>query len=143
MYQNPACTGHSFGLDDSLRLDAKQCVTVNALAIEVGLRHDEVSRKGSNVPKNISAPLLCARCAAELQPGSGDFYRVLIEAVADPSPPVILTEETAGEIRRQIDELLEEMQNISAQEAMDRVYRRLVLYLCGKCYREWIENPTG
>ena len=93
--------------------------------------------------KNISAPLLCARCAAELQPGSGDFYRVLIEAVADPSPPVILTEETAGEIRRQIDELLEEMQNISAQEAMDQVYRRLVLYLCGKCYREWIENPTG
>ena len=93
--------------------------------------------------KNIPAPLLCAHCAAELQPGSGNFYRVLIEAVADPSPPVILTEETAEEIRRQIDQLLEEMRNISAQEAMDQVYRRLVLYLCGKCYRDWIENPTA
>jgi len=26
---------------------------------------------------------------------------------------------------------------------MDQVYRRLVLYLCGPCYREWIEKPTG
>ena len=31
-------------------------------------------------------PLFCARCAAELQPGSGRFYHVTIEAVADPAP---------------------------------------------------------
>ena len=54
--------------------------------------------------------LLCARCAAELRPGAGNFYRVTIEAVADPWPPT-LTEEN--------------------------------LDLCGRCYRRWIENPTG
>jgi hypothetical protein len=89
-----------------------------------------------------SAPLLCARCAAELQPGSGNFYRVFIEAMADPSSPVIAAEDPA-EIRRQIDELIAQLQDVSTQEAMDQVYRRLVLYLCGKCYRQWIENPTG
>ena len=25
----------------------------------------------------------------------------------------------------------------------DQVYRSLTFYLCGPCYREWIENPTG
>ena len=27
--------------------------------------------------------------------------------------------------------------------AMDEVRRRLVLHLCGPCYRQWIEDPTG
>jgi len=90
----------------------------------------------------LPGPLFCARCAAELQPGSSDFYRVFIEAMADPTGPVI-EDENPEEIRRQMDELIAQLQNVSAQEAMDQVYRRLVLYLCGKCYREWIENPTG
>lgn len=34
-----------------------------------------------------SSPLLCARCGAELTPGTGDFYVVRIEALADPTPP--------------------------------------------------------
>lgn len=87
-------------------------------------------------------PSFCARCTAELHPGTGNFYRVFIEAMADPSP-VIATEQSPEEIRRHTDELLAQLQDISAQEAMDQVYRRLVLYLCGKCYRQWIENPTG
>jgi hypothetical protein len=35
------------------------------------------------------------------------------------------------------------MAGVSEQEALDQVYRRLVLYLCGPCYRVWIEDPTG
>jgi hypothetical protein len=77
-----------------------------------------------------------------LQPGNSDFYRVFIEAMADPTGPVI-EEENSEEIRRQIDELIVRLQDVSAQEAMDQVCRRLVLYLCGTCYRQWIENPTG
>jgi hypothetical protein len=89
------------------------------------------------------APLFCARCAAELHPGSGDFYQVTIEAVADPTPPEFTTEDLAGDIRARIEELLARMKGLSEQEAMDQVYRRLVIYLCGPCYRKWIENPTG
>jgi hypothetical protein len=90
-----------------------------------------------------SSPLFCARCAAELQPGAGDFYRIHIEAVADPSPPILPSELSAPDLRQEIDELLARMEGLSEREAMDQVYRRLTLYLCTPCYRQWIENPTG
>jgi hypothetical protein len=67
----------------------------------------------------------------------------MIEAVADPAPPVGSAELLASDLRRQIEELLAQLQGISEQEAMDQVYRRLTFYLCGPCYRGWIENPTG
>jgi hypothetical protein len=89
------------------------------------------------------APVFCARCAAELEPGTGTFFRVTIEAVADPTPPAISAEELTTDIRKRIKDLLQQMQDLSAQEAMDQVYRRLTLYLCGPCYRQWIENPAG
>lgn len=88
-------------------------------------------------------PLLCARCTAELQPGAGDFFSVSIEAVADPTPPAVTEEESAAEIRRQIDRLLVQLHDVSEREALDQVFRRLVIHLCGPCYREWIENPAG
>jgi hypothetical protein len=89
------------------------------------------------------APLLCARCLAELEPGTGNFYRITIEAVADPTPPTISAADLATDLRQRIESLLQQMQDLSAQEAMDQVYRRLTLHLCGPCYRQWIENPTG
>jgi len=88
-------------------------------------------------------PLYCARCSVELQPGAGNFYRVTIEAVADAAPPAISAEDLAADLRTRMGELIREMEGLSAQEAMDQVYRRLTLYLCGPCYRKWIENPTG
>jgi hypothetical protein len=88
-------------------------------------------------------PLFCARCAAELHPGSGDFYHVAIAAVADPTPPNVSSADLAADLRKQIEMLLASMQDLSAQEAMDQVYRCLTLYLCGPCFRIWIENPAG
>lgn len=86
--------------------------------------------------------LFCARCAAELQPGTSTFYQITIEAVADPAPPVVTTE-SAAELRRQIEATLAQLAGTSAQEALDQVHRRLVLHLCGPCYRVWIEDPAG
>jgi hypothetical protein len=87
--------------------------------------------------------IFCDRCTTELKPGAGNFYRVVIEAVADPAPPVISTEDMEADIGKQIRDLLERLQGLSTQEAMDQVYRRLTIYLCTPCYREWIEHPTG
>jgi hypothetical protein len=88
-------------------------------------------------------PLFCARCAVELRPGRGDFYRVTIEAVADPAAPEIDEDVSAEELRRRIEELLSQLEGVSSQEAMDQVYRRRTLSLCGPCYRRWIEDPVG
>jgi hypothetical protein len=90
-----------------------------------------------------AAPVFCARCAAELHPGAGDFFRVTIEAVADPAPPDISSEDLAEDLRAQIEELLADLGDLSEQEAMDQVYRKLVIHLCTPCYRQWIENPAG
>ena len=88
-------------------------------------------------------PLACTRCGTELVPGSGDFYQVTIEAVADPTPPVVTAEDLAADLRLRIERLLAQMEGLSEQEAMDQIYRRVTLYLCGRCYRSWIENPVG
>ena len=95
------------------------------------------------IDPNDDLPLCCDRCGAELTPGQGSFYVVRIEAFADPAPPSFSVDDLIRDTKAEMRRLLDEMGEISAQEAMDQVYRRLVLYLCGPCYRRWIENPTG
>jgi hypothetical protein len=87
--------------------------------------------------------LFCSRCGSELHPGAGDFYLVRIQAMADPTPPSFSDEDLQYDLKEKIQRLIEQMQDLSAQEAMDQVYRQVVLYLCGPCYRKWIENPAG
>ena len=88
-------------------------------------------------------PLCCDLCAVELTPGEGSFYVVRIEAVADPTPPSFSVDDLMRDAQSEIQRLVDQLGDLSAQEAMDQVYRRLVLYLCGPCYRQWIEKPTG
>ena len=94
-----------------------------------------------NTPSN-EMSLLCARCGAALKPGSGDFYLVRIEAMADPSPPRFSEDDLKQDPRAEIERLFSQMRGLSEQEPIDQVYRRLVLYLCGPCYRQWIEDPV-
>ncbi|MHC4413965.1 MAG: hypothetical protein ACYS0G_01645 [Planctomycetota bacterium] len=88
-------------------------------------------------------PLLCHRCAAELIPGEASFYVVRIEAFADPTPPSLSLDEPLTEISAEIDRLIERARDMSEQELMDQVYRRLTLFLCIPCYQNWIERPAG
>ncbi len=88
-------------------------------------------------------PTFCNRCSKELTPGTGDFYVVRIEAVADPTPPEFSEEDLQRDPRAELDELLEQLRDVSEREAMDQVYRRVTIHLCTPCYRKWIENPTG
>jgi hypothetical protein len=89
------------------------------------------------------SPLFCDHCSTVLTPGRGSFYVVKIEAMADPTPPAFTEGLRARDIGREIDRLIARMRDMTEQELMDQVYRRLVLYLCTPCYRRWIENPTG
>jgi hypothetical protein len=91
---------------------------------------------------NDDLPLCCHRCAAELKPGEGNFYLVSIEAMADPTPPSFSEEDLRRDFKAEIRLLLHQMRDLSEREAMDQVYRRLIIYLCNPCYRQWIENPV-
>ncbi len=88
-------------------------------------------------------PLLCHRCGAEVHPGRGEFYVVRIDAFADPTGPEITDEDLKRDRRAEIEQLVEQLSTLSAQEAMDQVYRRLVICLCTPCYNRWIENPVS
>ena len=90
-----------------------------------------------------TCPLICHRCSVELGPGSGNLYVIRIEAFADPTPPTISADDLQRDLAAEIEQVVEAMKRLSAQEAMDQVYRRLTLHLCNACYRHWIENPTG
>ena len=87
-------------------------------------------------------PLLCHRCGAVLQPGRSDFYVVRIEAFADPTPPRLTEDDLAGDVNDEIQRLIEQMKDMSEQELMDQVHRKLTIHLCGACYRVWIEDPA-
>ncbi|MDY6913740.1 MAG: hypothetical protein SVT52_04705 [Planctomycetota bacterium] len=89
-------------------------------------------------------PLLCHRCGAELTPGEGNFYVVNIEAIADPSPPNISTDELLYiDIDAEIRKILDQVRDMPESDLRDQVYRRLTIHLCGSCYADWIENPAG
>ena len=66
-----------------------------------------------------------------------------IEAVADPSPPNIDEEDLDKDPRTEIQQLIEDMRDLSQQELLDQVYRRVTIFLCLPCYAKWIENPAG
>ncbi len=86
----------------------------------------------------------CVATAAGLilKPGEGSFYLVRIEAMADPTPPSFSEADLHRDFKAEIRRLLRQMRDLSEREAMDQVYRRLILYLCNPCYRQWIENPV-
>jgi hypothetical protein len=91
----------------------------------------------------MDSALFCARCAIELSPGDGSFYVVRIDAVADPTGPIVEKVPSSKELRREIRKVIKQLNEVSAQEGMNQVHRRLTLHLCAKCYPEWIENPAG
>jgi hypothetical protein len=99
-----------------------------------------VGMNDQNLPDD--SPLLCARCSGPLTPGKGNFYVVRIEAMADQSPPRFSEDDLKQDPRAEIERLFSQMSGLSEQELIDQVYRRLVLYLCGPCYRQWIEDPV-
>ena len=89
------------------------------------------------------APLFCDRCLKELRFGQAEFYLVNIEAVLDPTPPEFTQEDLERDVTSELNDLVKQLNHVSAQEAMDQVHRKLTLYLCLDCYRPWIESPTG
>jgi hypothetical protein len=87
--------------------------------------------------------LLCHRCGAQGRAGSSGFYVVRIDSFADPAPPAITAGDLARDIPAELRRLYEQPAGSTARELMDQVHRRLIVHLCGPCYRKWIEDPTA
>jgi hypothetical protein len=90
----------------------------------------------------MTTDILCAKCLKSLQAGRGEFYLITIDAVADPTPPTFAEGELAHDLRPDWRAIVAELEDVSSQEALDQVYRRVVIHLCNACFRRWIENPA-
>jgi hypothetical protein len=95
------------------------------------------------MPHRPDENVICHRCGAILTPGDGNFYVVRIEALADPSPPRDDPADSAADLAAEWEQIVDVVRELSAQELMDQVYRRVMLHLCNNCYRRWIEDPTA
>ena len=87
---------------------------------------------------------ICARCNCVLVSSKHAFFEIKIEAIADGSTPDLadLNEEHEDPEQTYLD-LVEQLNKTTPQEAMDQVATSRVIFLCDRCFGDWIENPAG
>ena len=86
--------------------------------------------------------LTCSLCNAPLAPGS--HYVIRMDVFADPAMPAMTSEELAAiDLQAEIDALLEQMKDMSADQLQDDVHRRFEFRVCAGCHRKVLANPLG
>jgi hypothetical protein len=71
-------------------------------------------------------------------------YVVRIDVFADPSMPAMSTEDLEEtDFDATLDELVEEMKGMTADDLQDGVHRRFEFRLCPACHRRFLANPMG
>jgi hypothetical protein len=84
----------------------------------------------------------CDLCGKEIAPHG--HYIVRVDVFADPSmPPTTSAELEAADLDGEIDELLEQMKDMTADEIQDQVHRRFEFRICAKCQPSVLANPLG
>jgi hypothetical protein len=94
-------------------------------------------------PEAKSEGLSCARCAARLSPGSGEFWEVRIDAVADPWPPEFTEEDLRRDVRQRWAETIQQLRELTPQEAMAQIHRQQTIHLCNRCFASWYREPAS
>jgi len=88
----------------------------------------------------MEAETACALCSRKLK--THESYVVRIDVFADPSAGP-LDEGESAEPGAAIDQLLEQMKHMTADELQDQVHRRFEYRVCAACQRTLLANPLG
>ena len=84
----------------------------------------------------------CDLCNRAIPPHA--HYIVRIDVFADPEMPAATSEEMAeADYQAAMNELVEQMKNMSADELQDQVHRRFEFKLCRACQMRFLVNPLG
>ena len=84
----------------------------------------------------------CALCRREVPLGEG--YVIRIDVYADPELPPMTAQQIADlDFDATFDELMRQIQQMTADELQDSVHRRLQYRLCPACHRRYLANPLG
>ena len=84
----------------------------------------------------------CDRCGNGLLLDAPVRYEVRIE-VKSAYDPMELTEEDLTDAARKLKEAVESVRRLSAEEAMDEVYKEFRFDLCRTCQKEFLKAPLG
>jgi hypothetical protein len=84
----------------------------------------------------------CNLCGKPIAPHA--YYVVRIEVFADPSmPPTSATELASIDFDAAVSELLDEMEQMTAEELQDQVHRHFEFKICPVCQPLFLANPLG
>lgn len=86
--------------------------------------------------------LTCDRCGGGLLLDAPVRYEVRIE-VKSAYDPLEITSEDLAEASRKLREAVEAVRGLTAEEAMDEVYREFRFDLCRTCQKQFIKAPLG
>ena len=87
-------------------------------------------------------PVTCELCGRSVDVHAS--YVVRIEVFADPTMPPMSTEEIEStDFDRTLDDLLEQMKSMTADDLQNSVHRRFEHRLCPACHRRFLANPLG
>ena len=91
---------------------------------------------------SMAEPTACDVCGTPTPPHA--HYVVRIDVYADPSVPEMSTDELeATDFDQTFTDLLDQMQQLSADDLQDDVHRRFEFKLCRPCQRRFLANPLG
>ena len=89
-----------------------------------------------------SPRVLCDLCDRVIPPHG--HYIVKMEVFADPEMPAVTSEELAeADYQAAMQELMEQMKGMSADELQDQVHRAFQFKLCRACQMRFLVNPLG
>jgi len=86
--------------------------------------------------------LTCDRCGNGLLLDAPVRYEVRIE-VKSAYDPLELTDDDLAKAAEDLKQAVEAVQNLSAEDAMDEVYREFRFDLCRTCQKQFIRAPLG
>src|SRR3954465_3401349 len=85
---------------------------------------------------------VCDLCGKRMAPHS--HYVLKMDLYADPSMPPLNTEDVdEADPSDQLNDLLEQMKGMTAEELHDQVHRRFEFKLCARCQKTFLTNPLG
>jgi hypothetical protein len=84
----------------------------------------------------------CNLCGKPIAPHA--HYIVRIEVFADPTTaPISAAELESVDFESAVNELLDEMGQMSAEELQDQVHRQFEFKICPSCQPRFLANPLG
>ncbi len=86
--------------------------------------------------------LTCDRCGGGLLLDAPVRYEVRIE-VKSAYDPLELTSEDLAQASKNLREAAQAVRGLSAEEAMDEVYREFRFDLCRTCQKQFVKAPLG